>query len=261
MKKLTLPSLLVLTVLFISSCSTPSYFVPAIVGNDVSYLPKPMGSDSTKVKNYLSASLAGLDLPYGSGSIDMGFLNFSRAHTLKNINIAYGAYGFAGETSYDSEYNKQNAITELDGKSVFGGGLRTSIGYYDNAGNAEFRILSWENALSFENGSYSTFRKKMKGLNDPDVISSTKTTLYTTGIASEIIWHTKSNYNNQFAIRLFYGFTPGLNKSLQNLSTTYTANGGSFSSSFYFKLNKLYGIIDIGASKGGTGKLSLGYSF
>ena len=246
---------------FLVSCSTPSYFIPAAVGNDISYLPKPMEADSVKSKNYISASIGSLTLPYATGDVNMGFLNFSRAHTLKNINIAYGAFGFAGETSYNSEYNKKNAIPELDGKGVFGGGLRTSIGYYDNAGNAEFRILSWENALSFENGSYSTFRKKMDALNDPNIISSTKTTLYTTGIASEIIWHTKSNYNNQFAIRLFYGFTPGLNKSLEKTYSTDTSKGGSFSSSFYFKLNKLYGTVDFGASKGGAGKLSLGYAF
>ena len=52
-----------LSALFLSSCSTPSYFVPAVAGNDIAYLPKPMESDSVKTKNYISASIAGLSLP------------------------------------------------------------------------------------------------------------------------------------------------------------------------------------------------------
>ena len=90
----------------------------------------------------------------------MGFLNYSRGYTFKNINFAYGAFGFAGSTSYDSSfYGEENEIEGFDGKGIFDGGLRTSIGYYDNAGNAEFRILSWENALSFENGKNKVFLK------------------------------------------------------------------------------------------------------
>ncbi|RZL44651.1 MAG: hypothetical protein EOP00_19390 [Pedobacter sp.] len=253
-------SLFAIISLFLVSCSTPSYFVPAVAGNDVTYLPKPMGSDSINVKNYISGSIGGLILPYSSGDLTMGFLNFSRAHTSKNVNIAYGAFGFAGETNYDTEYNKTNGIPEFDGKGIFGGGLRTSIGYYDNAGNAEFRILSWENALSFESGSYSDFRQKMRELNDPNIVSSKKTTLFTTGGATEIIWHGKKNINNHFAFRLFYGVTPGLNSSLK---TQYNldVNGGAFDFAFYFKLNKFFGILNTGANKGGTSKLSLGYSF
>lgn len=260
MKKLTLPSLLLLTAFCISSCSTPSYFVPAIAGNDVSYLPKPMGSDSIKVKNYLSASLAGLSLPYSTGDLTMGMLNYSRAHTTKNLNIAYGVFGFAGETNYDNSYNKTNGIPAFDGKGIFGGGLRTSIGYYDNAGNAEFRIISWENALTFESGGYADFRKQMKNSGNPDIVSSSKTTLFTTGGASEIIWHPKKNLNHHYAFRLFYGITPGLNNSLRNQYNE-SINGGAFDLTFYFKLNKLYGIINSGVNKGASSKLSLGFSF
>ena len=261
MKRKYIFRILFLSILVLSSCSSISYFSPAIAGNDLSYLPKPMGSDSIKVKNYISGGIASQMLPYATGDIAMGFLNYNRAHTTKNLNIAYGAFGFAGETMYDDQFNsKTNAVPGFDGKGIFGGGLRTSIGYYDNAGNAEFRILSWENALSFESGSYSDFRAKMKALNDPDIISSTKTTLFTTGAATEIIWHTKRNYNNHFAFRLFYGITPGLNNSLKS-QYNLDSKGGSFDLAFYFKLNKLYGIINSGANKGATSKLSLGYSF
>lgn len=254
--------LFTLVTLFLNSCSIPSYFVPAAVGNDISYLPKPMESDSVKSKNYVSASIAGLSLPYDSGNLNMGFLNFSRGYTFKNINIGYGAYGFAGTTSYDNNfYGEENEVEGFAGKGIFGGGIRSSIGYYDNAGNAEFRILSWENSLSFENGNYSKFRREMYSLNDTDIISSSKKTLYTTGISSEIIWHPKKNLNNHYAIRLFYGFTPGLNNSFNRNTANRTPNGGAFSSSFYFKLSKFYSVFETGVSKGASAKLSLGYAF
>lgn len=255
-------SLFALVTLFLASCSTPSYFVPATAGNDISYLPKPMESDSVKSKNYVSGSIAGLSLPYGTGDINIGFLNFSRGYTFNNINIGYGAYGFAGSTSYDRNfYGNENKVEGFVGKGIFGGGLRSSIGYYDNAGNAEFRILSWENSLSFENGNYSKFRKEVYQLNDPDIITSGKTTLYTTGISTEIIWHPKKNINNHYAFRLFYGFTPGLNESFNRGIFEEKPKGGAFNSSFYFKISKFYGIFETGISRGASAKFSLGYSF
>jgi hypothetical protein len=259
MKKLAFAKLIVVSVLLLNSCSTPSYFVPAIAANDVSYLPKPMGSDSVKTKNYLSASIAGLSLPYGSGDLTMGMVNYSRAHTTKNLTIAYGAFAFAGNAINNVAQNEYNPVPQFD-KGFIGGGLRTSVGYYQRSGNAEFRILSWENALSFEGGGYSELRKQLQDLNDINIISSTKTTVYTTGLATEIIWHPKRNFNNHYAFRLFYGVTPGLNNSLATPYYTHV-KGGAFDFAFYFKLNKLYGIINSGTNVGASSKLSLGYSF
>lgn len=251
-----------LITLFLSSCTAPSYFVPAAVGNDIGYLPKPMESDSVKTKNYISASIAGLSLPYGTGDLNMGFLNYSRGYTFKNINIGYGAYGFAGSTSIGSNfYGNENKVAGFDGKGIFGGGIRSSIGYYDNAGNAEFRILSWENSLSFENGNYAKFRNTVFTSTDPEIINSSKTTLYTTGISSEIIWHPKKNIHNHYAFRLFYGFTPGLNESFNRTIIDEKPEGGALSSSLYFKMSKFYGIFETGVSKGASAKLSLGYAF
>jgi hypothetical protein len=211
-----IPSLFCIAIaVIISSCTSTSYFIPAVTANDITYLPKPMGSDSIKTRNYISGSLASLTLPYSTGDINMGFINFSRAHTTKNLNIAYGIFGFAGKTNYDSEYNQKRTPPEFDGKGLIGGGLRSSIGYYDSDGQAEFRILSWENALSFESGAYADFRKRMNDLNDPTIVSSTKTIMYSTGGATEMIFHSKRNLNNHFAFRIFYGFTPGLSHSLK----------------------------------------------
>ncbi len=246
--------------LSIVSCNTPSYFLPAVVGNDVAYLPKPMHSDSIKVKNYLSASYAGLSLPYGTGELNMGFLNFHRSHTTKNLNIAYGAFGFAGKTFYDEMYNTKTS-GDFKGKTFLGGGLRSSISFYDIAGRTEFRMLGWENVLSFENGSYADFRKSVKAVKSADTIASTLTTIYTTGISSEIIFHSKRNPNNQFGFRLFYGFSPGLRNSLQNDLSTLVGKGAAIDLSYYFKTRSIYAILNVGGNKGYSSKFTLGYAF
>lgn len=247
-------------ILFLTACNTPSYFLPAAVGNDITYLPKPMHSDSVKVKNYVSASYADLQLPYGTGELNMGFLNFSRAHTTKNLNIAYGAFGFAGKTYYDDTYNHKTSV-DFKGKTFLGGGLRSSISFYDISGSTEFRMLGWENALSFENGSYADFRKAVKAVKNADTIASTLTTIYTTGISSEIIFHARRNLNNQFGFRLFYGFSPGLRNSLQNDLSTFDGKGAAIDFSVYFKTRSIFLIYNGGGNKGFSGKFTLGYAF
>ncbi|MES2652649.1 MAG: hypothetical protein V4663_12975 [Bacteroidota bacterium] len=246
--------------LILSACNTPSYFLPAAVGNDIAYMAKPMHSDSVKAKNHISASYADLSLPYGTGELNMGFLNFHRSHTTKNLNIAYGAFGFAGKTYLDHTYNTKTT-RDFKGKTFLGGGLRSSISFYDVSGSTEFRMLGWENALSFENGSYSDFRKAVKSANSVDTISSTLTTIYTTGISSEIIFHAKRNLSNQFGFRLFYGFSPGLRKSLMNDLKVREHNGAAFDFSFYFKTRNIFGVYSTGGNKGYANKLTLGYAF
>ena len=253
-------SYIIIISLALSSCHSTSYFLPSAVGNDIAYLAKPMHSDSIKVKNYISASYAELSLPYGTGELNMGFLNFHRSHTTKNLNIAYGVFGFAGKTYLDDSYNTKTA-KDFSGKGFLGGGLRSSISFYDISGSTEFRMLGWENALSFENGSYADFRKAIKSENNPDIISSTLTTIYTTGISSEIIFHAKRNQSNQFGFRLFYGFTPDLKKSLRNDLNPKGHNGKAIDFSFYFKTRNVFGIYNAGGNKGYTSKLTLGYAF
>lgn len=252
---------LIVLYLFMQSCSTPSYFLPAVTGNDIAYLPKPMEVDSTSSKIYLSASIAGMTLPYNSGNLDLGFINISRGHTFKNINFAYGAFGFAGKTSDEYTNRGDKQIAEFDDKNFYGGGLRSSLGFYDTSGNAEFRLLSWENSLSFENGAYASFREKYSKMNDKEIMSASKTIMYTTGAATEIIWHSKNRPVNQFAFRIFYGFTAGLNKNLLESNPNRETTGKAIDLSFFVKLNKFYGILNTGGNKGFTSKLSLGYAF
>lgn len=251
----------ILLIFFLQSCVSPSYFLPAITGNDISYMPRPMEADSAKSKTYVSMSIAQLNLPHNSGNLDFGLLNISRGHTFKQLNVAYGAFGFAGITSDEGTNKGKYQIAEFDGKGFLGGGLRTSIGFFDNMGNAEFRMLSWESSLSFENGRYSSFRKKYANLYDENVISASQTTLFTTGGASEIIWHLKNKPNTQFAFRFFYGFTAGLTDNLKKSNPNTSASGKAIDLAFYFKVKEFYGIINSGGNKGFTSKFSLGYAF
>ena len=223
-------------------------------------MPKPMGADSIKSKTYVSGSFAGLTLPYSTGQINMGLLNISRAHTFKHLNISYGAFGAVGETRYNNQFKKPNTIAVNSYRGFTAGGLRTSIGFYDTMGKKlEFRVVSWENSLSFENGAYSSLRKELIALNDPDIITSAKTTLFSTGWATELIWHAKGNPDTQIAIRLFAGFTPGLKKSFNTKETEDL--GGVMNWSLYFKSKRIFSNFDIGGSNGLAGKITLGYAF
>jgi hypothetical protein len=264
MKKLTPLSVICIISILLSACNTPSFFAPALNGNSSAYMPRPMGTDSVKSKTYISGSFAGLTLPYSTGQINMGMLNVSRSNTFKYVTISYGAFGAIGETRYNNQFKKTNTTSVNSYRGLAGGGIRTSIALYDKVGkNLEFRIFSWENSLSFENGAYSRLRKDLSALNDPFIISSTKTTLFTTGWATELIWHTKDNLDNQIGLRIFAGVTPGLAKSYHvNLEDDENEGLGRVGSlSLYFKTKRVFGIFDVGGARGFAGKFTLGYTF
>lgn len=252
-------ALLYLSILALSSCAGRSYLLPATSGNDVAYLAKPMASDSIKSKNYISASYAELSLPNTPTTLGMGFVNFHRAHTFKSINLAYGAFGFFGNSANYAESQSSN-LNDFSKKYFSGYGLRSSLNFFDTNGNSEFRLLGWENALSIENGSYLRYRNEVSKRNQSDVVASTLRTTYTTGFSSELIFHGKRKPDNHFAFRFFYGFTPRLQSSL----TTIDGNEirvRAFDFSFYFKSGNFFGIFSTGENKGSSNKLTLGYSF
>lgn len=258
-----------LSIAALHSCTVkqyPGYYLPGALSNGVSYMPRPMEADSTKVKNYISAGISNVMLPYGSGEIIAGNFNFSRGHQSKNFNYAYGAFGYAGsiaEDTFDDFYDdKKRHFDGLYGKGTYGGGLRALIGFYDTSNRTEFRILNWENSLTFEGGGYSKFRKQVA--DSINVITTTKNIIYTTGLSSEIIWHSKKRVANQYAFRLFYGFTPGLSNSMvvnTELAERRMRNR-VFSLSFYAKFNKVFlNYEGFGGDNYAGARLSLGYAF
>lgn len=257
-------SMLVLTVLNLScgslATSLPAFYTPAATSNHMTYMPKPMASDSVKAKNYVSASFANNSLPYETGDAAMGYLNYNRAHTFKNLNFAYGAFTYFGGTTrgYDNASRKIN--DDYYGKGFFGGGLRTSIGVAQTSGNTEFRILNWENAFVYETGNYSSFRKNLKAKRDPLSLVADQTTMFTSGGSTEVIWSGSKNKDRQYGFRLFLGSTLGLQRNINYGEEKLTGLASDFS--FFVKIKDVYGILSSGSNLGNnSGKITLGYSF
>ncbi len=238
----------------------PVFYTPAAVSNDVSYMPKPMMSDSVKVKNYISGSFSNSVLPYETAEMLTGFVNYNRSHVLKNLNFSYGGFAYFGGTSRGYENSTRKVSEEYYEKGFHGFGLRTSVGFAEQSGNTEFRILNWENSLSFEGGSYAEFRKNVRSKADPLAIAANQTTLFTTGGSTEIIWYGKKNRDRQYGFRLFLGTTVGLQRNINY--TSEKINGLASDFSFYLKIRNAYGILSSGANKlSNSGKITLGYAF
>lgn len=256
---------LCLTTAILSSCGSinsnlPVFYTPAATSNHISYLPKPMMSDSVKVKNYISGSFSNNSLPYETGEMLMGFINYNRSHVFKNINLSYGGFAYFGGTSRGYDSSSRIIDEEFYGKGFHGLGLRTSIGFSEQSGNTEFRILNWENSLVFEGGAYSSLLKKLRSKNDPLTIAPDNTTLYTTGGSTEVIWYGKKNRDRQYGFRLFLGASIGLQKSLNYTDEKISGMASDFS--FFFKIRNAYAILSSGTNvMNNSGKITLGYSF
>lgn len=238
----------------------PVFYTPATTSNHMSYLPKPMRSDSVKTKNYISASFANNTLPYETGDMAMGFVNYNRSTVLNKINFSYGGFAYFGGNSQGYENSQRKINEDFYSKGFFGVGLRTSLGFAEQSGNTEFRILNWENALVYEGGSYASFRKDIRAKSDPLAIATNKTTLFTTGGSTEIIWHGRKNMDRQYGFRLFLGTTIGLQRDINY--TTEKISGMASDFSFFLKIRNAYGVLGTGTNlMNNSGKITLGYSF
>ncbi|RDC57744.1 hypothetical protein DU508_01945 [Pedobacter chinensis] len=257
--------LMLLAIALLTSCSgvvnnLPVFYTPAATSNHVSYLPKPMMSDSVKAKNYISGSFANNTLPYETGDMAMGFVNYNRSQIINNINFSYGGFAYFGGTSSGYENSQRKIREEFYEKGFHGLGLRTSIGFAERSGNTEFRILNWENAFVYEGGSYASFRKGLRDQADPLSVSSNKTTLFTTGGSTEIIWHGRRNTDRQYGFRLFLGSTIGLQRNVNY--TTEKISGIASDFSFFLKIRNAYGVLGSGTNlMNNSGKITVGYSF
>lgn len=242
------------------SSNLPVFYTPAATSNHISYLPKPMISDSVKTKNYISGSFSNNSLPYETGEMLMGFINYNRSHVFNKINLSYGGFAYFGGTSRGYENSSRVIDEKFYSKGFHGLGLRTSIGFSEQSGNTEFRVLSWENSLVFEGGDYPSLLKELRSKNDPLIIASNKTTLYTTGGSTEVIWYGKKNRDRQYGFRLFMGATIGLQQNLNYTNEKITGMASDFS--FFLKIKNAYGILSSGTNlMNNSGKITLGYSF
>ncbi|TKC64033.1 hypothetical protein FBD94_06750 [Pedobacter hiemivivus] len=263
MKKITFPMLLCVALGF-SSCSR-SYLSPAISGNNMGYMARPMADDDKPAQTYITGSFIGSASPENAISFAMGMLNLHRGHTYKSFNFAYGIFGYLGEASHkiaeiSDPDDRKNYIPSFN-KNISGIGLKTSIGYQvlSSTGNTNFRVINWENSISREMGSYADFRKEKYGAgNYTNSYISNKIDVWTTGLSSEIIFHGSRNKNIQHSFRVFIGGTPGLTNSFDRTITT-PSIAKSFN--YYLKLNNFSFSYELSGNLNSSSKLSLGYSF
>lgn len=266
-KIIALSSLLFLTAF--TSCT--SYLTPAIMGNNMGYLPKAMGADSIKTLTTVSASYAGSISPSAGTDFSFGMANISQSHTFEKWNISYGAFGYAGKASGgdidNSAENLKNYLPSFK-KSISGAGLRFSTGLHHTSanGNTDFRYLNFENALSFEGGNYTKFRQEVYGNHIPDYVSvSNKKTIWTTGLSTEVIWRARRDHEIRHAFRLFIGGTPNFANSFRSGSKTIDVIRGKNSMGWVFNyflyIHRFSLSYEMADNVNYAQKISFGYSF
>ena len=257
--------LFILAIIF-SSCKT--YLTPALLGNNMGYLPKAMHADSLRSITNFSASYAGASAPDTKVNFELGMANIGRSHTFNKFNISYGAFGYFG-TAESYNANATNGFDNLPSfkKSISGLGLRFSTGLHSTSknGNTDFRYLNFENAISTENGSYLDFRNELHSQSLPsNVAVSNKRVLWTTGLSTEVIWRARKNHDIKHAFRLFIGATPGLRDSFkfgEKVKDEMDKPGsGGWVISYFLYIKKFSLTLEAANHVNLANKISLGYS-
>ncbi|KQM66055.1 hypothetical protein ASE74_09195 [Pedobacter sp. Leaf216] len=258
-----------LFIISISSCTT--FLTPAILGNNMGYMPKAMGADSVKTLTTLSGSYAASISPDANVGFEFGMANISRSHTFEKANISYGIFGYAGVAKGGNDAtvvdNSDNYLPSFK-KSIGGIGFRLSTGLHHTSanGNTDFRFVNFENAVSFEGGSYTAFRKQIFNGKIPDHVGVTdRKVIWTTGLSTEVIWRARKEHEIKHAFRFFIGGTPDLVKSFRSGSEAAidirdkNSLGWAFNYFLYVKRFSLS--FELANSVNYSEKLSLGYSF
>jgi hypothetical protein len=228
-----------------ASCS--NVYTPALYHQDIVYQPKPTSFDTVKAANYFSA---GLNANFNNSNSDLllsSQFNLSRGHAFKNFNLAYGAFGVLGDY--------QNSAIQKGDPNYFGDkfygalGGRASANFFITQGNADIRFLGVEAAYSHEFGSYADFRQNINAQSGYYV--DPRTDLFSAGLTSEVIFHSRNNNNIQHGIRGFLGTTFGHNilddtyyKTQSAADTRYHNIFGKLS--YFIKLNKYFATIEVG---------------
>jgi hypothetical protein len=95
----------ILVIILFSSCAHE--YVQALYHQDIAYQPKPASFDSVKSMTYISAGGAFYTNTNYTDGLTSGQVNISQAYVFKNFNLAYGAFGVAGD--YSNSHNTDNS--------------------------------------------------------------------------------------------------------------------------------------------------------
>jgi hypothetical protein len=238
-----------------SSCTATHVYIPALYNHDIAYQPKPASWDSTKFATYVSAGYYASDGSNVNDDLESGQLNISQAYTGKNFNIAYGAFGVAG--NYIKEPVYINTVKDSAGfvkepedfnKKFFGAvGGRFSANLYSHSGRVDFRYIGVEAVYSHEFGDYANYRRSV--VNQPGFNVDTRTDLVSLGATSEILFHRRRDNNFENGFRLFIGSTFGPNPpSVYELTSPHQDNSSKLFTqvAYFFKYKKFFGSAELG---------------
>jgi hypothetical protein len=259
--------LLIILLLFLTGCLFPAsppkiyhkYYDPALLNNDISYLPKPMSLDAKKHTQYISVGYCEKD---GFNEFDKYDeltslqLSLSQGHTFKNMNIAYGAYGVSG--FIQNGLISENEPYFFDKKKFSALGARGSVNYSINKGDFDFRLLGAEFSYSKEFGDFEAFRNA--GFNKPTYYTAGNTSIFTAGFTSEAIMYVDEKRTIQLGARGFFG------KSFNTLNYVGSENDypsrspkvDNINIAFFGQYKHFFGVLE-GSKGGAQGKL--GYRF
>ena len=209
--KLLIPSGLILLV--ISACSR--VYSPALYRQDVAYQPKPTSFDKSAVATYASVGLNNYTGVNYTDFLTSGQVNLSQGFKFDNFNIAYGAFGVFGDYQYSGSKTDANYFSD----KFFGAvGGRFSANAFVTDGNVDFRFIGLETAFSHEFGDYVSYRQEL--FKRGGYFVDPRTDLFTIGLTTEVIFHSRNNTGIQHGLRGFLGTTLGHN----DLSDTYYTN-------------------------------------
>jgi hypothetical protein len=240
--KLLLP--LGFLLLMMSACS--HLYAPALYHQDIAYQPKPTSFDKEKTATYISAGLNNYSSVNYSDFLTSGQVNLSVGHAFDNFNIAYGAFGVFGDYQYSGSKNDQNYFSD----KFFGAvGGRFSANAFVTSGNTDIRFIGIEMAYSHEFGDYANYRQSL--FRQGGYFVDPRTDLYTVGLTSEVIFHSKNNSGIQHGIRGFLGTTLGHNDLEDSYYKDDNANARFFrrifpKASYFITFKNYFGTAEIG---------------
>lgn len=253
--------LFAIIMLLCSACSK-HFYAPALYNNDISYQPKPASFDSAKSATYISGGFGANQAVSASDVISFGEINLSEGHVFNNVNLAYGAFGFAGAISNSDHNNENNQPYSFGSKGFWGAGGRASINLYKAMGNVNFRYLGVEGAYSYEDGDFAAYRRLVHDVSG--FHSTTRVEMVTLGGTSEILWHNALALDRKYAFRLFVGKTLGDYSYLDNSDNDFVSlNGVYVNVSYFMQVSHFWGAAELtrGIAPVTSIRLKLGYSF
>jgi hypothetical protein len=233
-----------IVLMLLTSCT--HYYYPAQMNNNIAYRPKPLSTDTAKTSNYVSGGfVTGFSSNAEFDSYTYGIIDLGRAHTLKWMNIYYGAYALTG-SYYNAQLNDSDP-NHFHSKDFSNLGGCFSVDFFTHSGHADIRFLGAEVTYSHEYGAYANFRKAVS--NQPDYYVDTRTDLTTIALTSEVAWRGLRDPNIEYAIRGYVSLTPGHtvagyfdNSYSQNNKRSNVSGGGAF----YFQYHRLFAILENG---------------